>query len=652
MAVLSVYTAGVSTTGIECINEAVKLAFGECSVEELGKENLKYKVRTGYRDSSVVLIVLDETAELTCKDIENGLYNSTKYYAYKDDKSLVKFLNETYDLNMEIPEDISSVDSDILSNSSNIINDDVLDMVSNYKSQLEDKDNIIKTLNYKIKELNNIIYNEGYSSDLNDNSDEEVLHLKNTISDMDKVISDLKDKLNLVKGKNAELTTSLESYEKKYNKVKNNFDIIQKDLAEERVNSSQKSAVIHDNEKEIEKLKGLNISLNDKISLVEKEREKIDDLKSSVRNLKNENYNLSLDIKVKSSEIDRLSQVLKNKNDVSEQLLKYKNALSDTEVKKTDLEKELSALKGSYDDVVEKLEKSTDSISALESELESLQGKLSASEKYLAQANSDKISLQEKIKVLELSENRDANIESTLAELSELRKKYSELKLNIFNNIADKSLPHSNIKVPVFRGVIEKLKNVKFIFSGSTESRKGTYKCLFSEFSKNMDSKYLLVDVTSETAIDYVFQMHKVVDGVGWFESGGGVQKYLSSTCLANTKVLMPSIRYINDSYFLTVDWEKRLKELENSGYKVIVYCGDLSNLVSRVLFEAFTEVGNSLVYVHGNAIGSRSMIVNGSGLSGISKCSIAYYDFDKNVSRFYDIMCKRCKCSIVSYAR
>ena len=97
MAVLSVYTAGVSTTGIECINEAVKLAFGECSVEELGKENLKYKVRTGYRDSSVVLIVLDETAELTCKDIENGLYNSTKYYAYKDDKSLVKFLNETYD---------------------------------------------------------------------------------------------------------------------------------------------------------------------------------------------------------------------------------------------------------------------------------------------------------------------------------------------------------------------------------------------------------------------------------------------------------------------------------------------------------------------------------------------------------------------------
>ena len=40
MPVLSIYTAGVSTTGIELINEAVELVIGECSVEELGRDTL------------------------------------------------------------------------------------------------------------------------------------------------------------------------------------------------------------------------------------------------------------------------------------------------------------------------------------------------------------------------------------------------------------------------------------------------------------------------------------------------------------------------------------------------------------------------------------------------------------------------------------
>ena len=62
MAVLSIYLSGVSTTGIELATEAARQAFGECNVEELNKENLRFKIRTGSKDASVVLIVLDDTS--------------------------------------------------------------------------------------------------------------------------------------------------------------------------------------------------------------------------------------------------------------------------------------------------------------------------------------------------------------------------------------------------------------------------------------------------------------------------------------------------------------------------------------------------------------------------------------------------------------
>ena len=51
MAVLSIYLSGVSTTGIELATEAARQAFGECSVEELNKENLRFKIRTGSKDA-------------------------------------------------------------------------------------------------------------------------------------------------------------------------------------------------------------------------------------------------------------------------------------------------------------------------------------------------------------------------------------------------------------------------------------------------------------------------------------------------------------------------------------------------------------------------------------------------------------------------
>ena len=64
-----------------------------------------------------------------------------------------------------------------------------------------------------------------------------------------------------------------------------------------------------------------------------------------------------------------------------------------------------------------------------------------------------------------------------------------------------------------------------------------------------------------------------IVSGIDWFRRGGGVQQYLSKTCNDNVRVLSMGLGYVNDSYFLSIDWESRLRELDNSGYNVVIYC-------------------------------------------------------------------------------
>lgn len=646
MPVLSIYTAGVSTTGIELINEAVEQVFGECSVEELGRDTLRYKVRSSVKDTSVVLVILDSMSAEECKDIEDGLYNSDKYYNYTDDKSLVKFLNGYYDISLDVPEDISPVVEPTYQGTENA-NTDNSELIETYESRLNDKDNIIKTLNYHIKELQGIIDDGGYAikNDELNKATEENLSLKNRVSDLYNKIEELKA---LVQKSDDALTGKegiIAELQEKLSKLENLYDSVNKELSQERVTSSQKSGVIRDKDREIQRLQN-------ELDGYYKTENNIKELETLVDTLKSEIRNLNIDLSSKESEISRLKSDIREGDKLGEEAKKYKELFEESESKCIDLEKNLRGFEEKYSDFLERSESLSDELDVYKDKVKELQSKYDESEKYLAQANSDKIALNERLRLLEGTTDRDENVESAIIELSKLRRKYTELKMNVFNIISSKALPQSGVKVPLIKGIIKNLENVRFVFSGSTESRKGTYKCLFNEFAENYSNRYLIVDVSSETAVDYVFQMRSIVNGISWFITGGGVQKHLSSTCLPNVKVLMHSVGYINDGYFLTVDWERRLTELENSGYNVVIYCGDLSNLVSRVLFESFSDVGDVSIYIHGNALGSRTIIANAMGLAGIKNSSVKYFDYDKNTSKFYGLMSKKCPCEILSYGR
>ncbi len=299
---------------------------------------------------------------------------------------------------------------------------------------------------------------------------------------------------------------------------------------------------------------------------------------------------------------------------------------SDTE--KSELEAKYQELKGKYKDVKMRNQEQDNNIVMLNREL--LQAKST-------------------VEMLEKSTSRNTDIEALYLELTELRGQNSDLQCSIFNRIGAMSNPTGSLMVNLTLRQ-NQYDNIRFVFSGSTESRKGTYKSLLDEFRDIPESeKVLLVDVTSETCVDYVFQIQRVKKGLNWFINGGDVSSYLSNTCLSNVWVLSPGLGYVNDCYFLSLDWESRLAELENSGYHIILYCGDISSMVGRVMHESFAGLGSSMVYVHGNVMGARTVVSNMRGISNGASSVICYFEYSKSAEKFYNMMKRTNECRVIS---
>ena len=65
----------------------------------------------------------------------------------------------------------------------------------------------------------------------------------------------------------------------------------------------------------------------------------------------------------------------------------------------------------------------------------------------------------------------------------------------------------------------------------------------------------------------------------------------------------------------------------------VYVVCGDLSNMVGRILHESFSNCGDTTIYIQGSVVGSRTIITNLKGLSKATESSIIYYEFNNKNS-------------------
>ena len=649
---LNVLTAGLPLSAKDILLDAINTVFGEGVVEvvELNKDKLRQRVHLSYKNIADILVILDEVSTDYCRAIEGGLYNSDKFYTYVGDRELVDFLNGRYDLNIEIQEEakleLSSKVDEVSS-----------DLVDEYRARLTDKDLLISNLQNRIKELEREIDEYGYLEGKADTEiDESVLaeniELKGSILDLEKQVKDLTSSIEMLKVDLEKERGKVADAKEKYKLLMKEYDGTNKDLTDIRVAYSQQSGVLRDKVKKIEELQKQLDEVDDLESKVANFKAKLEAANKRASALSLENSNLKVDLSSRKSEIERLTKELEDNGSklaVTEALKEEVKNLTeerDSLLKQaTSSDTELGSLRLKVSELSEELETANRMV-------EEQGERIKEDDEAITTLNKNNLEMQGRLKLLEVSSNRDVNVESVMSDLEELRRKYEELAKNVFSQVSSMALPRGSNPIYIYKG-INRFNNIKFAFAGSTESRKGAYKCILNECRQiGMSRRVLIVDVVSETSIDYVFEINKVNNGVDWFRKGGSVQGYLSQTCLGNTFVLSPGVSYINDSYFLTIDWNSRLKELESSGYRVIVFCGDLSNIIGRVLHESFAGLGESEVYVHGNAIGSRTIVSNIRGLTNGRESVVSYFEFSPKMKRFYDMVAKSNQCRVLSTVR
>lgn len=663
MSTLSAVVAGISTTGKELLSRALNETFGSVSIDECTKDNLRYKVNLAQSVSSVVLVVLDSSSENLCKDLVGTLITSNKYYKYSDDTGLVRFLNDMYGLSLElsIPEEVqlSSIPQ-VESPATGTVSEDFVEHLrEQYDAQLEDKNSRIQNLLATIKELEAAIEEGGYAvTENNDESDnalriaqEECLNLRNSLTDAIKERDEFSAKYTEAMEQVSTLIASLEEAEKHVKAIQSAYDDAVRSLADSRDDASRKSGVIRDNEAKIASLERQVADYTEEHATYVSVRMERDTTTSEVTRLNGVVAGLEHTLSSKNSVISHLQEQLTESGKDTEELGRLRRELADAQASVSSLTAQLTEATGKIEAAIREASEHKDLEEAYKAKSEELEVKVQKQDEDLSELNSKFAQMSADLAVYQKSMEQDSSMDSLLSEKIQLQRNLASLENNIFTKIGVSSMPRTAVKVKLFDTSGVKYRNIRFVFSGSTESRKGTYRCLRNEFAGSKEN-HLIVDLVAESSVDYVFEVQSVIKGLKWFEEGGGVQPYLSPTCQTNTKILSPGMWYVNDCWFLTINWESRLKELENSGYKVVIYCGDLSNIIGRVLFETFADIGETEIYVHGNSVGSRTMVIMSGGVANISRSRVKYFELDKNVMRFYNMVEKKCPCEIVSYSR
>lgn len=636
-------TSGLPISAKEYLFEAFNQAFGKDMVQivEVDATQLRSRVRMSSKNVADVLVVLDGVSANKCADIENGLYASDKYHEYSTDEELVNFLNAKFELNLEIK---AAGGMEIAVEKGSAEQDMIIEKL---REQVGDRDSIIASLKAQVADLKSQIED----GDFGGSEDEEkvsalekqieVLRQENLKARSD--MADTQAQLKYAEESEAKLRIVVESVSRESENLKteNNqlmadYKAVQSELSDFKIKFSNSQGTLGAKERELEELRKGNKNAKeyeDKIASLEEE---ISSIKEELESEKVRNSQYQLELDSKDEEISRLS-IEAESTELEEELSKEKNEIMELQKVIVDLKSKLATAEGKVETLKNQ---GSAEVDKLHDENSSLKEKLNTMDQQFMQLNEELIKAKATADMLEKSTSRDTDVESMYQEMNELRNQYAELSQSVFGRMQNYSSPNSSIMIDLIKSG-DRYNHLRFVFSGSTESRKGTYRSLLDEFKQFPDQKVVIVDATCETCVDYVFEIKKVVRGLNWFVKGGGILPYLSETCLPNVKVLSPGLDYINDCYFLTVDWERRLKELDNSGYNVVVYCGDISSMVGRILHETLASRGASMVYVHGNAIGARTIVTNLRGLSNSKDSVICYFEFNQKVERFYDIVAK-----------
>ena len=265
---------------------------------------------------------------------------------------------------------------------------------------------------------------------------------------------------------------------------------------------------------------------------------------------------------------------------------------------------------------------SDDRVATLQSELDKARETIASQETLLnskiseTERGSSKITelIEQNLTLQKQVEELSATDHSS-TELVRLRRQINQLESTPLFKLKQFMTPSSTLQVSLPYVPHPSHKGIRFIYAGSDGSMKLAYEVV-RRLSGEMSTqgKVVILDLTTETYIDYILNIPRVVSASDWFLSGGDLP--LSDTRVPNVKVLTPGLQYFNDLSLLNVNWSDRWNQLLQDGYQVIVLFGVLNTAITRVLYNSFGSINKPWIVVEGLITSLRSLIIHLSGLN------------------------------------
>ena len=509
--------------------------------------------------------------------------------------------------------------------------------------------------------------------------------LTDTLSDVRKDVQNLTEQLNTTTEEKEKALKDNEEKEKTIERINN-------EISDLKARHEQEITVLNGT---VETLTNKASKAKDFKEEIATLNEQVSNLNGQISNLNTELSNKNSILDAKNSELNIKETELKGykeREDVVKEQLSSKDRAYDELLKAKDLmEKDFTSRLSSSNEIIEQLRdklkgkeseltdltatnsKLTNEISSLSETLDANQPDITASanlEEELFEAKKTIARLQneaEDLRSNSIDKNalQDANarvqeLETEIAtmqddrikernesenELSELKGRCAELEVKLAtqsketSGVYAKMKQHSAIKVP-YQIDLQNLENLQLknnficVASGSTESNSSVYHLLRRTCMKNTKTKFLIVDLVTETSIDRDFGVKKIEFPKEWLEGTSNCKKYVAKTTYDNTCVISTGFSYLNDLFLLECDLEKKLQELDTLGVTVILNVGCLNNLVSKILFNSLSNVMKTYVIVKATPINLRTVILALAGLTISKKVEVECVDYDEKSSK------------------
>lgn len=616
MSSLLALVAGLPESAQALIQEGLDIGYGEGQAEietlDLSVPRAAIKLREAGKNRAIVTVVFGEGAYERGQKIEKDLYGTPKFHHYEDDRSLVLYLNEVHGADLEVPEEapvsvtLSYSDTDEESaeslNSFNENSADSLDSVGEgyrntgaLKAENAELHGIISDLTRQL--------NEAYVEPEVINNDAELRAVKNHNEKLESINEQQKTHSRSLAESLRASAVELEALKKNLIEKDSKISIQSTKIITLETNAENSKRITSQLESTEEQLRFYKDSAQSAGNTIRTLTETNTGLSSTISNLRNQAV-------ASEGEEEKLRALNKKITDLT----------SEMEFVQLELDK-AKAVIAKFKVHEEKLTKSfeTEKKEALDSLTIAYDGELLIKENlikhYITQINEAPAKVQTDLST--------GQIESV-----------AQFESSIFYGISKSAMPKS--LPPMLPISNDKYKNITFVFSATRSSTDDTMRSILNytnSIASSWSGGVLVLDISNETVTDYIFGGPVTSQGVRWAEGGVEVDKIVSTPSIGNSPsgqvrfLSLGGSSFVNDAYLLDIDWSTRLRELENSGYKIVIYAGCLSDMVGRVFYRTFADKGQTRVYSKGNLVSMRSAYYNLSAMPFYDSVKLHIFD-------------------------